>query len=653
MRILDWVLARMLWAAITLALPLVLAATAGAKDTVQVSQLTIEFGKNKPKSKHKKMKVKCLEMAGDKCLQHKREDAGRHSGHKKRDKDLQRELIEQGAGIIIQGIISSRTREQEPDPGAKTTAKKKNKPVASKPREKKKPKPVKKPPKQQKPPEEAAPAKPPEEKPVFVPPEFPVVAQKNCDDCEALWDSILRYEEIIGEDARRLHDRRTDVEARKAELADLQSKLPRAGSVDKVFYSREIERLTESIAASEELNDDLETLIIKEWAILRDRIKQHEDCVKRHCPVPVAMQPPEPETPASAEAPPEETITAAPEKKPFDYEWSTTIKPGLSYKGTGTEGSGTSTPPTASPEPPDPFAEPPLPASYPPDDDRKICGPDITPAVIATLRKIMADYNNNPDEQESACRSLIDPRTGGTAWDIVELSPRHAVPQPLNKEDKPYVYEKKFDAWVQRTKNGNVRHWRRPWFTPTSNMCAIPRADPVCAPTVEFFGICEHAQVVNYIQWKFMMRLCGGVYPLAGPALHGAWNMVQYGNSAPRERQSNMSDIAGEIFDKLEDDPDSNDFSDIAEQLKELHAGVQSPVQECALSCGITIDKPFDYVWTGLTDKRPYDTVRLDKDANNMIEAGEDMVRTKTGITATDLRPGRVLDRILKSLGLN
>lgn len=225
-----------------------------------------------------------------KCLQHKREDAERHSGHKKQDKDLQRELIEQGAGIIIQGIISSRTREQEPDPGAKTTAKKKNKPVASKPREKKKPKPVKKPPKQQKPPEEAAPGKPPEEKPVFVPPEFPVVAQKNCDDWEALWDSILRYEEIIGEDARRLHDRRTEVEARKA---------------------------------------------------------------------------------------------------------------------------------------------------------------------------------------------------------------------------------------------------------------------------------------------------------------------------------------------------------------------------ECALSCGITIDKPFDYVWTGLTDKRPYDTVRLDKDANNMIEAGEDMVRTKTGITATDLRPGRVLDRILKSLGLN
>ena len=128
----------------------------------------------------------------------------------------------------------------------------------------------------------------PKEKPVFVPPEFPQVTMRDCEDCYELWDEILFYESLIGNDSRWLFDNRTEVQNRKDEIVDLQSKLPKAGSADKVFYSREIDRHTVRIAETEALNRDLEELIRKEWAILKDRIAQYADCVERHCPVPVA-----------------------------------------------------------------------------------------------------------------------------------------------------------------------------------------------------------------------------------------------------------------------------------------------------------------------------------------------------------------------------
>ena len=226
--------------------------------------------------------------------------------------------------------------------------------------------------------------------------------------------------------------------------------------------------------------------------------------------------------------------------------------------------------------------------------------------MIETLRKIRNDFNDNAEKQTAACRSLIDPRTGGIAWDILELAPGRAIPAPSD-EHPPYLYEEKSDSWVMRDDKGRATVWKKPWFTEASHMCAIPRAIPACAPTVEFLGICEHSQVVNYLQWNFMLNLCGGVYPYAGPVLRKAWNLKQYGTTAPNETQEHMSEIAEQIFDRLEDNPDEIDFSEIKEALQGLDAGLdQKPIRECELTCKVKIDTPFDYRWIGLSRGRPY-----------------------------------------------
>ena len=489
----------------------------------------------------------------------------------------------------------------------------------------------------------------PKDKPVFVPPEFPVVAMNDCEDCYDLWDSILWYEWIIGVDARKLFDRKQDLEDRQAEIDELRAKLPKAGSIDKVYYNQEIARHTEYIEAIDELNDELEKLIAEEWLVLRERIDQYVECANRHCPKLVKTEQIE-VTPVVAATPPEEppatpAETAAPAESGSGFELGTTLKldSGLGGK---TVDYGTTTYSTP---------QPPLPHSRPPEDiNLKVCGPDVTPAVIKTLKKIREEFNSNPDKQAAACRSLIDPRSGGSAWDIDQLSPGVAVPKTSEKEN-PFQYEKEFDAWVQRDENGGIKDWKQPWFTGESAMCAIPRNDPVCAPTVEFFGICEHAQVVNYVQWRFMLGLCGGGYPYVGPALHKAWNTVQYGGNAPKQAQDNMSEVAKKILDKLDENENETDFSDIKDALVALDSGLTKEIRECQLTCPITIDREFGYGWTGLTRPRPVDTVRLDKDLNEIADEGVKKLKfaAEEAGYSTSLRPSAVLGNILKALGLN
>ena len=204
-----------------------------------------------------------------------------------------------------------------------------------------------------------------------------------------------------------------------------------------------------------------------------------------------------------------------------------------------------------------------------------------------------------------------------------------------------------------RDDKGRARVSKKPWFTEVSHMCAIPRAIPACAPTVEFLGICEHSQVVNYLQWNFMLNLCGGVYPYAGPMLRKAWNLKEYGTTAPNETQAHMSEIAEQILDRLEDNPDETDFSDIKEALQDLDAGLdQKPIRECELTCKVKIDTPFDYRWIGLTRGRPYQTLRLDRDAEAGAKAFDDMLRAKASAAGMDkYRPGKVLDEVRDSLG--
>ncbi len=577
----------------------------------QLAQLNIEIGGAKlGKKKCKKNDLECLEQHNQKK---------EHS-----DKKDKQKFLDTGIGIVIDGSKASSKKKKKKEGGATIAVKKKDK--------KKPVQPAKNP------------GDDPKDKPVFVPPEFPALAMRDCEDCYELWESILWYEFIISVDARKLFDRRQDVEDRRAEMEELRSKLPKAGSIDKVYYTQEIARHAEYIEAIDKLNDELEQLVEREWIILRERMDQYVECADRYCPILVKTEQVE-LTPASTAPPPEEPAAAPPAEPAAsgtEYKIGTGIKLDLGLGGK-TSGYGST-------------YGPPLPHSRPPDDPNlKICGPDITQAVINTLKKIRKDFNDNAEKQAAACRSLIDPRTGGSAWDIQGLNPAVAVPPPYG-DQKPYSYEKEYDAWVQRDEKGDIKSWKQPWFTGESAMCAIPRNDPVCAPTVEFFGICEHAQVVNYVQWRFMLGLCGGAYPYVGPLLHKAWNTIQYGGNAPKQAQGNMSEVAKKVLDKLNEDENATDFSDIKDALVALDSGLSKEIRQCELKCPIKIDREFGYIWTGLTRERPVDTVRLDRDLNAMADEGIDKLKAKAeaaGYTADALRPSSVLDKILKTLGLN
>ena len=601
---------------------------------LQVAQLDIMLGPAKLGSK------KCGSKKDPGCSKHrKNQELERKHKKKNSEKGAKRKPSGIGIGIVIEGpdnATKSKKKNSKKNPGTAVSTKKDKK---KNDRDKNKDKGG-----------NSTPAAngndDPKDKPVFVPPEFPALAMRDCEDCYELWDSIQWYELIIDADARKLFDRRREIDERRREVEDLQKKLPDASSIDKAYFTQEIARHTKYISAIDKLNDELADLIEREWAILRERIDQYAECTERHCPIQVVTEQVvvTPETPATA-APEEPPSNPAPEETAPEYEGSATGKVSVGID----TGFGKYDVPMT------PDYGPPLPRSRPPEDDRKICGPDITPAVIKTLKKIREDFNNNPDKQVAACRALIDPRTGGSAWDIDKLSPAGAVPKTYEGEP-PFSYEKEFDAWVQRDANGGITSWKQPWFTSESPMCAIPRNDPVCAPTVEFFGICEHAQIVNYVQWRFMLGLCGGAYPYAGALLHKAWNTFQYGGNAPQQQQANMSEVAKKILDKLDSDEDAADFSDIAADLVALDAGVNKEIRQCELKCDITIDREFSYIWTGLTRDSPIPTGRLDRDLNDMANEGAEKMKSKAeaaGVTTDSLRPSPILSQILKALGLN
>lgn len=600
------------------------------------------------------------------CLERQEHKTSKKKKHSNKD-----EKRKTGVGIGITIELPKSTTQKKGKPAATTTKKQKKpavtvkKPDASTTKKKKKPAPavtVKKndatsTKKKQVVTPANVPEDDPKDMPVFVPPEFPFVAMNDCEECQDLWTSILWYEWMIGIDAKKLFDRQRELEDRKADVEGLRSKLPKAGSIDKAYYNQEIARHEDYIDAVSKLNEELEKLIAEEWLVLKDRIDQYVECANRHCPklvkteeiqvTPVVATPAPPATP---------TETAGPADSGNGFDLGDTLK--LDYgpiddtfkldSGYGGSGKTTDDGTDLYSMPP-----PPLPRSRPPEDPNiKICGPDITEAVIKTLKKIRQDFNSSPEKQAAACRSLIDPRTGGGAWDVIELSPAVAVPNTEN----PFTYEKEYDNWVQRDDDGNIKSYMspKPWFTSESTMCAIPRNDPVCAPTVEFFGICEHAQVVNYVQWNFMLGLCGGAYPYVGPALHTAWNTVAYGGKAPRQAQDNMSEVGKKILDKLNANENETDFSDIKDALEGLDSGLSRQVQECQLKCPIKIDKEFDYRWVGLTQPRPVETVRLDKDLNDMADEGIKKLKlaAEEAGYSTELRPSAVLGNILKALGL-
>ncbi|MCB1959655.1 MAG: Plug domain-containing protein [Rhodocyclaceae bacterium] len=115
------------------------------------------------------------------------------------------------------------------------------------------------------------------------------------------------------------------------------------------------------------------------------------------------------------------------------------------------------TPPTPRPEPP---------------QGSQICGPDVTDKVVDILGFMKRKWDGwSAAERSTHCTKIVNPATALGAWDMDPFSP---------------------------TSYKDLR------IAP--NYCAIP--DWPCGSTVEFFGYCLPSQVVNYVQWGAMTRLC-------------------------------------------------------------------------------------------------------------------------------------------------
>jgi hypothetical protein len=228
-----------------------------------------------------------------------------------------------------------------------------------------------------------------------------------------------------------------------------------------------------------------------------------------------------------------------------------------------------------------------------------VCGPDITDHMIDVLREVIKDFNANPDNQREACSRLIDPRTGSDAWDIWQLAPSTS---PSDKEGDEF--DPKTGFWV----NKNTHRIKKPWFTEWSNKCAVPR--PQCAHTVEFLGICQHPQIVNYALWGVAMSLCGSGYNLTGEALRASRNILT--NAPASESQDNAVEIGRSIYDEINSNPDNVDIAKLKKKFFDLtsvalHGFITKDVLACQLHCELDAatkakfsQAKFGYTWEGL-----------------------------------------------------
>jgi hypothetical protein len=464
------------------------------------------------------------------------------------------------------------------------------------------------------------------QKAVYSPPAFPQIDKlEDCDDCRELWESILHYEAIIEEDTDQLADREKQLQDVIAERDRIQADLVKAKTAaDRTYDARMIEIDDESIKVRTEQNADLQNLIDEETSILEDRIAQYEECYDRYC------------------APPPPVVEVSPSPLP-----TTVSAPPLP-------------PPTPTPTPTGVAHSP------PPQELHAICGPDITELVFNALRDMRNEFMNNPDKQTAACHALLDPMTAPTAWDIYPLSPGSAplsgthyspanddwrstdpppAPPSISTNDTPEQAKAKQDDYEKALQNHDAaikRSIKKPWFTQYSKVCAVPRE--VCGATVEFLGTCQHAQVVNYVQWGMMMSLCGTGYPTIGKLAHAIWNHMQYNDQAPTDQQENMVDAGEGLADAISHDPYSAGLfntrvDDARRKLQEADQKKSHPEQACELKCELTAqqeaqlnESPFAYHWAGLQHSVPSSNRDdLKGEGKKLLDKALDDAKAKTG----------------------
>ncbi len=239
-------------------------------------------------------------------------------------------------------------------------------------------------------------------------------------------------------------------------------------------------------------------------------------------------------------------------------------------------------PPTQTAVTPPPPQQPPTAVTPPPPaPGEAICGPVVTEKVFATLAKMTRDYNAKPGVKASACHNLYGPTSYKTAWDIVGLNPETSPGNPEGDDsDAPQAkWNPATGTWV-RTSDGGAFS---PWLTGSSPYCAIPRPDDACAATVQFMGTCQHAQVVNYVMWGRVNKLCSFPLSKARAAVH---LRSAFGDAEMKQRQLDMTNIGY--------------TANSADDVNRGFLTTPSQFQKCQLKCPIKLPAtPWRYLWDG------------------------------------------------------
>lgn len=221
-----------------------------------------------------------------------------------------------------------------------------------------------------------------------------------------------------------------------------------------------------------------------------------------------------------------------------------------------------------------------------------VCGPVVTAKLFATLAKMTRDFNAVPGAKVNACHNLYGLTTSESAWDILGLNPGTS---PGFDEDRrrglPFTgsgpqarWDPEAGVWKRTGDGGRFDAW----LTGASKVCAIPRPDDVCAATVQFMGTCQHAQVVNYVMWGRVNKLCG--YPLSDARAAVSARSVS-GDSEMRQRQLDMTNIGYN--------------ANSADEVRRGFLTTPTQFQKCALKCPVTLDsRPWNYHWEGFRDSR-------------------------------------------------
>ena len=241
----------------------------------------------------------------------------------------------------------------------------------------------------------------------------------------------------------------------------------------------------------------------------------------------------------------------------------------------------TNPPPTQTAVTPPPPQQPPTAVTPPVAPGEAVCGPVVTEKVFATLAKMTRDFNAKPGVKAMACHNLYGPTTYKTAWDIVGLNPETSPGNPESDDsDAPQAkWNPQTGTW-QRTSDGGTFN---AWLTGYSQYCAIPRPDDACAATVQFMGTCQHAQVVNYVMWGRVNKLCG--YPLSD-ARGAVYLRSAFADAELKQRQLAMTNIGY--------------TANSADDVNRGFLTTPSQFKKCALKCPIKLPAtPWSYKWIG------------------------------------------------------